>query len=367
MTVLNTEESSSSIATARVNLRWGSGGTARDRIVADASAFDFYQAVRVLSILHIDKEESRGQHLLPVRFSSRMDSDFPGSDIHAVTLASEKGPFAEMVVDFLGLAGAHGPLPAVYTEQMLRRGDSALRDFLNIFNHRLILLVYRIHEMHHPELTHQTPDQGLAANHIFAIFGWSRDPDSAIRNRLSVPDRALLNYGGLLAQRPRSAVGLKILIGDYFQVPVVVEEFCGAWFELSPDQWTRLGGSARGANQALGDGAILGKRVWDQNAGVTIRLGPLDLKTFKKFLPQGSAYRALGDLTRVYLGDEVDFSFKLELRDDQIPWTELRGAVNSRAALGRLSWLRGAEDRDSTRVHSSALPLKGRPLQQGGR
>jgi len=367
MIALDPGENNSSVSTAWTNLRWGAGSTTRDRIVADASAFDFYQAVRVLSVLHSDKEESRPLQLLPVRFRSQMDANFPGADIHAVTLGSARDPFAEMVVEFLGLAGAHGPLPAVYTEQMLRRGDSALRDFLNIFNHRLIVLVYHIHEMHHPELTHQAPDQGLAANHIFAMFGWGRDPDSAIRNRLAFPDRALLNYSGLLAQRPRSAVGLQILMGDYFQVPVAVEEFCGAWFDLSADQWTRMGTSGSGANQALGNGAILGKRVWDQNAGVTIRLGPLDLKTFKKFLPGGAAYKALGDLARVYLGDEIDCSFKLELRDDQIPWTELHRAANSSVALGRLSWLHSGRSGDSAQVQAGAFPIKGRPLKQGGR
>jgi len=367
MIALDTGENNSTVATARTNLRWGSGSTTRDRLVADASAFDFYQAVRVLSLLHSDRETSHRQHSFPVRFRSQMDANFPGSDIHEVTLASEKDTIAEMVVNFLGLAGAHGPLPAVYTEQMLRRGESALRDFLNIFNHRLILLVYRIHEMHHPELTHQRPDQGLAANHIFAIFGWGRDPESAIRNRMSIPDRALLHYGGLLAQRPRSAVGLQILMGDYFQIPVAVEEFCGAWFDLSSDQWTRLGESGSGANQVLGNGAILGKRVWDQNAGITIRLGPLDLKTFKKFLPGEAAYKALGDLARVYLGDEIDFSLKLELRDDQIPWTELRSAANSAVALGRLSWLGSGKRTESNQVQAKALPIAGTTLRRGGR
>jgi type VI secretion system protein ImpH len=157
------------------------------------------------------------------------------------------------------------------------------------------------------------------------------------------------------------------LIGDYFEVPVAVEEFCGAWFDLSDDQWTRLGGSAGGANQSLGNGAILGKRVWDQNAGITIRLGPLDLKMFRKLLPGGAAYRVLVDLARVYLGDEIEFSFKLELRDDQIPWAELRSAANSAVALGRLSWLRGGKNGDSIRTQAGALPIQGGPLTQGGR
>ena len=101
-------------------------------------------------------------------------------------------------------------------------GNSALRDFLDIFNQRLILLLYRVHEMHHPELTAGSPDEALTANHLYAFFGLGRDPDSAARSRLWVPDRALLHYSGLLAHRPHSASGLERLLADYFQVDVAM-------------------------------------------------------------------------------------------------------------------------------------------------
>jgi type VI secretion system protein ImpH len=149
----------------------------------------------------------------------------------------------------------------------------------------------------------------------------------------------------LLAHRPHSASGLRTLLSDYFQVEVAVEQFTGAWLTLSEDQWTRLG-TRQGQNQTLGDGAILGKRVWDQHAGVNICLGPLDLDTFESFLPNGSAYPALCDLCRFYLGQEWDFSFRLELRTDQIPWPAFSGARPGirRPALGRLAWLKGDQN-----------------------
>ena len=45
-----------------------------------------------------------------------------------------------MTVNFLGLAGCLGALDIPSTELVMRRtsnGDNALRDFLDIFNHRL--------------------------------------------------------------------------------------------------------------------------------------------------------------------------------------------------------------------------------------
>ena len=339
---------------AKADLRWGSGTSARDRLYTDASRFSFYQAVRILLILKSDAAPQVHHDSVPVRFRSRMGLEFPGADIDRLLPAADDRSFPEMLVNFLGLAGAHGPLPSVYTEQLLLREKSALADFLDIFNHRLIVLLYRVHEMHHPALTPTSPDKGLAANHLYAFFGLGCDPTSATRDRHSLADRALLDYAGLLAHRPHSASGLQTLLSDYFQVEVVVEQFTGAWLNLSENQWTRLG-TTQGQNQELGDGAILGKRVWEQHAGVTICLGPLDLNTFESFLPNGGAHRALCDLCRFYLGQEWDFSFRLELRADQIPWPAFSGARLGvrRPALGRLAWLKGAQDKNGGAVHDA--------------
>jgi type VI secretion system protein ImpH len=254
-----------------------------------------------------------------------------------------------LIVNFLGLAGAHGPLPAAYTPQLLRDEASALRDFLDIFNHRILLLAYRIHAAHHPELTPSEPWKGQCANELFALIGLGRDPDAATRNRIgapgktSVPDRALLEFSGLLAHRPRSASGLERLLSEYFRVPAKVRQFTGGWLDLSEEQWTQIGIQS-GRNQALGLDSVLGKRVWDEHAGVTIRLGPLDLDTFTSFLPTGSAHRALCDLAHFYLNDEFDISLELVLEKDQVPMTLLSDKEPDTelhpASLGRLSWLR---------------------------
>jgi type VI secretion system protein ImpH len=346
MTAGEAAETNNADRPVKADLRWGSGASARDRLYADASPFSFYQAVRILSILKSDAAPQLHHDSVPVRFRSRMGFEFPGADIDRLLPAADDRSFPEMLVNFLALAGAHGPLPSVYTEQLLMKEKSALADFLDIFNHRLIVLLYRVHEMHHPALTPTSPDKGLAANHLYAFFGLGCDPTSAARDQLSLPDRALLDYAGLLAHRPHSASGLQTLLSDYFQVEVAIEQFTGGWLNLSEDQWTRLG-VRQGQNQELGDGAILGKRVWEQHAGVTICLGPLDLNAFESFLPNGGAHPALCDLCSFYLGQEWDFSFRLELRSDQIPWPAFsapRPGVRP-PALGRLAWLRSDQQK----------------------
>lgn len=344
----------------QTDLRWGGGASARDRLFADGSRFDFYQAVRILSLLERGGSDGRFQEL-PVRFRSSMSFDFPAGEI-AEIVPPDAGGLPAMVVHFLGLAGAHGPLPVTYAEPMLRSQASGLRDFLDIFHHRLVVLLYRVHQMHHPVLTGGTPDESLAAQHLYSIFGLGRDEGSTLREQLSIPDRALLYYSALLAQHPHSAHGLERLLADYFGVAVAVEEFAGGWLDLAEDQWTRIG-EVDGRNQHIGDGALLGRRVWDEHVGVRVKLGPLDLVTFERFLPKGpgddpakeSAYGYLCDLTRFYLGAEVDFEFQLQLRVDQIPEVaasseKLDGSPVRRAVLGRVAWLE--QDRAASNVRT---------------
>ena len=49
-----------------------------------------------------------------------------------------------------------------------------------------------------------------------------------------MPDEALLHYVGLLSLQARSAAALEQILGDYFEVPVEVEQFVGAWYPLDP-------------------------------------------------------------------------------------------------------------------------------------
>ena len=315
---------------------WGQNRSVRDWLFAEGHRFNFYQAVRILQWLR-RSNSSVGQPAEsdddPVRFRSRVSFGFAASDVHEVSHGANERSVPEMTVNFMGLAGATGPLPVPFAERVIqsgRRKDFAFRDFLDIFNHRLVSLLFRVKQTHQPALTTVSPENGIVAQCLFAILGLGLP---SLRDRLWIPDRALLFYAGLLSQRPRSAAGLQRLLSDYFQVDVGVEQFVGAWRDLGSDQWTRLG--ANGKNCELGQATVLGKRIWDQHGRLLIRLGPMDLKQFECFLPDGSAHKPLRHLTRFYLGEELDFSFQLLLRSPEVP-----ASVLGQSQLGRVAWLK---------------------------
>jgi type VI secretion system protein ImpH len=292
--------------------------------------FQFLQAVRILESIQKRAHQGAGG----IRFRSRVSFVFPASELDAVKLApaSEVAAAAEMTVNFLGLAGALGPLPQAYTEMILEaalRHDMAAVDFLDIFNHRLVWLLYCAHKAHNVTLTVEPPSRGEAAQYLFSLIGLGH---ATLRDRVGIPDSALLHYSGLLARNVRTAVGLERLLADYFGVNVRVHQFLGCWRVLDASQWSKIG--LQGMNQTLGAGAVLGKRVWDEAGGVLLEMGPLHLAQFYQFLPGEPANVQLTKLARFYVGSHFRIQARLRLRA-----SELLEAPLGESRLGYTSWL----------------------------
>jgi type VI secretion system protein ImpH len=354
---------------------WGTDGSVARLLFAEGWRFEFYQAVRLLERMAEDcVPVGEGAHpeLESVRFSSRVAFDFPASEVDEIRLPESTGTPARMTVNVLGLAGALGPLPAPFSEMLLERvaaKDPAFRDFLDIFNHRLLSLLYRARKRQRPAIAWERPDRGVYARAAFALLGLGTE---GLGRRMDVDDRALLAYTGLLARRTRSAVALRVMLADYFGVEVQCTQFLGRWLELDPDQRTAIGtsgtsgtsGPGQGGGRfnelsARGGGAVLGSRVWDQGAAFEIGLGPLTLSQFLDFLPVGRGFRSLVQLVRFAVGDELEFTVRLTLKDTQVPPCRL-------GCGPRLGWSAWLKTRDFT-ADDSQVRLAGRPFTRLGR
>jgi type VI secretion system protein ImpH len=250
-----------------------------------------------------------------------------------------------MVVNFMGLIGALGVLPRHYTHlalQEVRRRNTTLRDFLDIFNHRVVSLFYRAWEKHQLPAQYEgmvvrradgTPDEGSfdrTTLHLFELIGLS---SALLRRHVELRSPALLFFVGLIAQQPRSGAALRGVLQEYFAVPVHVLQFRGQWLPLALEDRTSIG--RRGVNAVLGDSAIIGEKVWDQQARFRLRLGPLGYAQFCGFLPSGSAFRSLVLLTRLLVGQEYDFDVQLVLLAADVPDCRI-GVGGERAP--RLGW-----------------------------
>lgn len=275
-----------------------------------------------------------------VRFRVHNTVTFPASEIQEFEWRESRA--ALMTVNFMGLTGPQGVLPVYYTQlvaERIRARDTTLRDFLDIFNHRMISLFYRAWEKYRFTVDYERTGRDQMSRHLFELIGLGT---RKLQDRQAVPDYSLAYYTGLLSARVRSAMSLKHTLEDYFEVPVQVVQFAGTWYKLDAGTQTCLERGETTESERIAFGAVVGDEVWNEQARIRIRLGPLKLRQYLDFLPSGSAYEPLRALVRFYARDELDFEVQLVLRRNEVPPCELGREDETAARLGWMSWAKSA-------------------------
>jgi len=302
--------------------------------------FEFFQAIRLMARTH-PQLQVVGRFGNPdsevARFGANPAVSFPASEIQSLDERAGKPPL--MRVNFMGLFGPQGILPRTYCElinERIRAKDTTLRDFFDLFNHRLISLFYQAWEKYHFEIPYERGESNRFSGHVLALLGLETP---GLQNRQDVADDSLLFYGGLLSMHSRSACGLRLVLWDYFGVPVEIEQFVGAWYPVEIESQCSLGESG-GYSEQLGFGAVVGNETWDQQSRVRIQLGPLTLEQYIDFLPGHEGNRQLRAITRFYSGGEYDVEVQLILRKQEVPACELTHPDGIGPQLGWTSWVK---------------------------
>jgi type VI secretion system protein ImpH len=339
----------------------GSNGRRTDRSLENALfdqgyEFEFFQAARLLARLFPHRKGVGGTARPADEFArfvtiangngldeARLSMAFPASAVHDIERLPHSPDGAYMTVAFMSLTGTQGVLPFYYTERILvskAAKDNALAAFFDLFNHRLVSLFYRAWEKHHPSVLYEIAavrggQLDAFTQYLFDLIGMGT---RGLRGRLRIQDESLLFYAGLIAQRPHSASALRGILRDYFSLPVEIDQCVGSWYELEePDRCYLSEDLER--NQ-LGVGAFIGDEVWDQQARFRIRVGPLSLKRFLEFLPDGPAMAKLVELTRYFVGQAMVFDVQVFLRATDVPHCRLDDAGFDAPRLGWMSWLK---------------------------
>jgi type VI secretion system protein ImpH len=345
----------------------GKSAALSEQLLGEPHRFNFFQAVRLLE--HLARERAGQDPAGPrypvggdqpperevVRFRALAALSFPAASVgqSRPPAAGEQGngagaPF-ELVVSFLGLTGPAGVLPFHYTRQLLQRlraKDTSLRDFLDLFNHRLVSLFYRAwvkyrlpFAFERSRLDPGSTGTGLMEQGLYSFVGQGT---GGLRGRLGCPDEVFLHYSGHLAHYPRSAIALECLLTDYFEVPVRVEQLQGQWLTVEPDDRSLMPGPAhpRGRNNQLGVNLLVGERVWDVQSNFRLRVGPLSYRQFLGLLPSGPGLRPLCQIARWYVGPEFTFDVQLVLRAADVPPCRLVPGGEDAPCLGLNTWVR---------------------------
>lgn len=373
-------------------------GSLLARLLNQPYDFDFFQAVRLFERAQpqrrpIGRNGPPAQEV--VRLTANVSLSFPPSSLYEVIAPTEALPVYRLVLNFFGLFGPSGVLPRHYTEQIIRverlsrsPEREALRAWLDLFNHRLGSFFYRAWEKYRfwvgqerGELFLAEPDLFTQALYSLVGMGLPRSrgglvvasapaglsgvsppslpsapslsllssstlsPSSALQSATPpgdpprIDDLGLLYFAGIIAKKPRSAIGLELLLAGYFRWPVRVLQFVGRRLRLDEANRSRLGA----ANNQLGRTAVAGMSVWDVQNHFRVQIGPLTSDQFHALMPDRTArnpdqlFDLVCQLVRFYAGMELDISLQLILRADAVP--PARVGVTASARLGWNIWL----------------------------
>jgi type VI secretion system protein ImpH len=340
--------------------------------------FSFFQAVRLLERAaelaksgELRGRRPVGEDFLPrdeaVRFRTLVSFGVPAGDIAAFQHSdADSGQPPVLTAAFLGLTGPAGVLPQHYTQLLIervRRKDYSLRDFFDVFHHRLISLFYRSWRKYRffvdYERVASSPDadDDLFTQCLFSLIGLGVPQ---LRGRQQVDDETFLYYGGHFSHAPRNAISLAAILNDYLNVPAQVEQFIGQWLYLEREDQSCFPSRLRldGCNNALGVKTIAGARVWGIENRIRIRLGPLSFEDFLRYTPRGDLLGQTAQLVRSYAGAEFDFDVQPVLRADEVPLCQL-GGDRSQSYLGWTTWLRSmpmSRDADDAKFAHEGWP-----------
>jgi type VI secretion system protein ImpH len=370
-----------------------------------AHQFEFFQAVRLMHWLAREPVDANGPRrplggdFAPgqevVRFRAMPSHSFPAGSVVELRPGGDEAAPPEMTVAFHGLTGPQGVLPQHYTTLLIERvrgKDFALRDFLDMFNHRALSYFYRAWRKYRfpfayeesavgnglcavPSPTERHGVRSLqpegrttnAEDDLFTYVLYCLLGTGGQRGRAEFEDEALLYFAGHFAHWPRSAVALEGILNEYFSIPAAVKQFQGEWLYLAVEDRSALPSTrgkgdspvfadplrgypakigtvpGKGQYTALGAEAVIGQRVWDVESKFRIRLGPLSYAEFRRLLPDGDMLRPVREMVRLYAGPHLEFDVQLVLKRHEVPRCRLGGDAAGASRLGWNTWVRHGE------------------------
>jgi type VI secretion system protein ImpH len=298
--------------------------------------FEFYQVMRLLEALHRERPRF-GRSARPSQDLLRLAQEPSVTHAPASLAGYEKGANGaadRLLVHFFGLFGTDGPLPLHLTEYARDRrrnhNDPTFARFVDLFHHRAMSLFYRAWADVRPTISFDRPEQDRFGEYVASLIGLAT---LGLRDRDAMPDLTKLHFAGHLGAQTKHAEGLASMLSAFFDMPVRVDGFIGAWLTLPASDYTRLSGG--GATAGLGQSALVGGRVWSRQHKFRIVFGPLSLAEYERLLPGGLSFHRLIPIVRNYAGDVLIWDVNLILKRPEVPATRL----GQRGRLGWTTWL----------------------------
>ncbi|GHA20998.1 hypothetical protein GCM10008090_33670 [Arenicella chitinivorans] len=303
------------------------------------SYYNFYQAVSLLAAQPNVDDGGLEQLDRHIRFKTEIGGQFPPNDIANIRVT---GPMSEITVATFGLTGPLGPLPQQHSEwidQESRHGRTALKDFMNLFEHRFIGLLYLIKKQTHQGLHKGMRSTSPIFRYLMNLCGW-RDQDRAACLSQDTIARTLLPFAGLIAGGKTSAAAVANILSVTLGTSVRFGTTLGGFMPLDRRYRAVLATHKKGNQPAttprLGDAIAIGRRSWNTHQVVNLSIGPLDYQQAETWLPGTDTYSLFETLIRFSTNGQWAVRAELQVNENSIPATRFKNNLR----LGFNSWLK---------------------------
>ena len=350
-----------------------------EQLQSEPYRFDFFQATRLLeraANLHPEKDqiatESVGGVARPdqeaVHFRARTSLAFNGSDVTKVTQKrisnydSEDNSVLQwqMEVAMMGLTGSQGVMPYYLSEIVLselRKKSSALKDYLDLFNHRTISMFYEAWHKYQLVPNYErskydsTGNDDLFTDALLSIAGIGL---SEQKFRSALPDEQMARFSGHFGRTICSAESLRSSICGMFNLDTSIKEFQGEWYDLPSDVHCRMPDSEHplGTNTELGVNTVIGSRCYQAQNKFSVVIKPMNEQEFMQLAPGSRTLEELKSFIKMSVGGEQDFDIEIQLSDEHVPLKELMKSEDYEPLLGWNTYI------DPDRLSGDSISIK---------
>ena len=274
----------------------------------------FFQLVELLERLHPDAApigSTEAPDAEAVRFRSNPTFAFPASEVASVTPNPTRAEVLDVRLNLFGLYGPASPMPTMLTERVLDpETGSVIADFLDLFNHRLASLLYRVWKHYRPDLRYREGAADPLSHAVGSLFGVLPRAEAP-----GDPERVLLlPYAGLLAMASRSAQSAARILAHCLDLPCRVEEFVLRRVDLPSEARFTLGSPLM-----LGVDTLIGDSVEDVMGQCRIWIGPMTFQRFTAMLPDGAEHSRVEHLIETVIREPLARDLGLVLAADEAP------------------------------------------------
>ena len=301
---------------------------------AEGRRFSFFQAIQLLHRLIPDTTavgELGPPHMEPVRFRHDPSMQFHAGDVESIQIKQQKGTVRAIVTtSFLGLTGTVTPLATVFAEEVLRAealDESSLRNFYDLFHHRLISLFYRTWKKY----------RFTAGFHADASDPFTRRMMSFVGMDIAgaVPKRGLeplevLALTPMIATRTRPARTLQIVLERVLPgTKIGVEPFVPRRVQIREDDRCLVSSQ----NNVLGVNFAIGRTVADRSGRFRVLVGPVNYAMFEDLMPGGRQHSRLRDVIFQFAPAHLEPELELIMGTDDAPRFQLGSEKGGRLGV----------------------------------